>query len=499
MPVLCRTFRFGFCIAVILAAGNVAMSQDKPPAAAAAAPVTYQGLRQLLRTGQSEQEILKLIEQSPLDVGFVLGDGEVAELKKMRVSDEFLDGVQKILQKRATTLASDVTDLVLILDCSGSMSDKMKDGQTKMQAAKQVVGELIQDFPAGRRLGLVVYGHDRSRECQAVDVVRPLSEFDESARQQLKQYVSRLQPSGHTPIARALETASGEIANAKGLSRVVLITDGMELCNGDPVQAAADLVAKSKANVDVIGFVLKPDESKAVDQIAKAGRGKYYDAQTAEKLRQDLRFVAQVAPQVAKAPEKAKEPAKAAPVGKKVRLADRAVRTVKVSKPTIEMPAMKTLAVLPAGAGDNPNVTIGLTAVAQAEKYGQEIRIPPDAKDERFDIYWVPEQGRRVPLHKNVSFDVERSVIEVSPEKCLGLVRVAGKGLPKAEKIYLAEADANRQLVRLFRIQESSKYGETMVVPPGAYDLYVDVAGEKRLELIAQKIEVEAGKVTEVE
>jgi Mg-chelatase subunit ChlD len=289
-----RISQLALCVALLLVAGGPAEAQEKQ--LSAAAPVTFQGLVQHLRAGQSEQEILKLLEQSSLDVSFVLGDSQVAELKKMRVSDEFIEGVQKLLQKRTSTPASDVTDLVLILDCSGSMMDKTKDGLTKMQAAKQVVTELIQDFPAGRRLGLIVYGHDRARECQSVDVVRPLSVLDDAARAQLKQYVSRLQPSGHTPIARALEAATGEVAQAKGLSRVVLITDGMESCHGDPVAAAAALVEKTKANVDVIGFALKPEESKAIDRIAKAGRGKYYDAQTAEKLRKDLRLVAQVSP-----------------------------------------------------------------------------------------------------------------------------------------------------------------------------------------------------------
>src|SRR5262245_20670629 len=132
MLVLNRGLGSVLCLAALVAAGQFAGAQDK--AAPGAGPVTFQGLGQLLRPGQSEPEILKLVEQSPLDVSFVLGDGQVAELKKMRVSDEFLDGVQKILQKRTSTLASDVTDLVLILDCSGSMSDKTKDGISKMQA-----------------------------------------------------------------------------------------------------------------------------------------------------------------------------------------------------------------------------------------------------------------------------------------------------------------------------------------------------------------------------
>jgi Mg-chelatase subunit ChlD len=306
MHVFARLTRFAICLSVLVAVSRLAAGQEKPPSAAAG-PVTYQGLVQLLRSSQSEEEILKGLEQSPLDVGFVLGDSQRAELKKMRVSDEFIEGVQKLLQKRQRVPSTDVTDLVLILDSSGSMLEKTKDGVRKIEAAKQVISELINDFPAGRRLGLIVYGADRSRECQSVEVVRRLGEFDDAARAQLRQYISQLQPSGHTPIARALDAAAGEIEKAKGVSRVVLITDGMETCHGDPAKAAADLAAKTKAVVDVIGFALKPEESRAVNRIAKAGRGKYYDAQTADKLRQRLLEVAKLVPEASPRRDRAED------------------------------------------------------------------------------------------------------------------------------------------------------------------------------------------------
>src|SRR5262245_33289035 len=293
MVVLNRIFQRLLCSALLIAASSSVNAQDNS-AASATGPVTFQGLVQLLRTGQSEQEVLKLLEQSPLDVGFVLGEDQRTVLAKMRLSNEFIDAVQKLLDKRQPVAATDVTDLMLILDSSGSMLERTKDGDTKMQAAKQAIGALINDFPAGRRLGLIVYGADPRRGCQSVGVVRPLGVFDAAARAQLQQYINKLEPKGHTPIARALEVAAGEVAQAKGLPRVVLITDGMETCHGDPVKAAADLVAKTKAEVDVIGFGLKPEESKAVHEIAKAGRGKYYDAQTAAKLLQDLREVAKI-------------------------------------------------------------------------------------------------------------------------------------------------------------------------------------------------------------
>lgn len=289
------------CLALTVAAGGDVAAQQ--PTSPSPAVVTFPDVIKLLRTGKSEKEILDVLAKSPIDVNFVLGDSQVDELKKMRVSDEFIAALKQ-LKKPAAGQANDVSDLVLILDCSGSMMDKTKDGSTKMDGAKQALVELIQDFPAGRRLAFIIYGHDKKRECQAVDVVRPLSPLDEAGKGALKAFIGRLQPVGHTPIARALDTAAGELAKATGLSKVVLITDGMETCHGDPVRSAAALVEKTKADVDIIGFVLKPEESKAVDLIAKAGRGKYYDAQTVAALRKDLRRVAQVPPQ----PKKAEAP-----------------------------------------------------------------------------------------------------------------------------------------------------------------------------------------------
>src|SRR5690349_18492947 len=101
MRVLSSVVSTVLCTLVLAGTIHIGGAQEKR-GAAQAAPVTYQGLLQLLRTGQSEQEILTQLQRSPLDVGFVLGDGQVAELKRMRVSDEFLDGVQKLLKNRTT-------------------------------------------------------------------------------------------------------------------------------------------------------------------------------------------------------------------------------------------------------------------------------------------------------------------------------------------------------------------------------------------------------------
>ena len=163
-----------------------------------------------------------------------------------------------------------------------------------MEAAKKTVTDLIQGIPNGMRLTFVIYGHDKQLECQAVKVVHSMSELDDAGKTALTKYIAGLQPAGHTPIALALQAVGKELANSKGLTEVALITDGVETCHGDPAKEAAELATtlNLKSGVNVIGFGIKPAERKAVEKIAQAGRGKYYDAQTAAELRRGVSMVA---------------------------------------------------------------------------------------------------------------------------------------------------------------------------------------------------------------
>jgi HEAT repeat protein len=281
-------------LAIVAATCNLVGGQEQP--AVASDPITYQDVIKLLRSGNSEQEILGTLAKSTIDVNFVLGVNQVQDLKKMRVSDEFLEALRK-LKNQPQVPGGDVTDFALILDCSGSMLERTKEGISKMEAAKKTVTDLIQGIPDGMRLTFVIYGHDKQLECQAVKVVRSMSALDDAGKNALTKFIAALQPSGHTPIALALQTVGKELANNKGLTEVALITDGVETCHGDPAKEAAELAAtlNLKSGVNVIGFGIKPAERKAVEKIAQAGRGKYYDAQTAAELRRGVIMVAKVA------------------------------------------------------------------------------------------------------------------------------------------------------------------------------------------------------------
>ena len=143
-------------------------------------------------------------------------------------------------------------------------------------------------------LTFIIYGHDRARGCDAVRVVRPLSPLDARGRGELVRLIGRLQPVGSTPIALALRTAGRELANAQALSGVILISDGKEMCGGDPAAEAAALAPRLAPGfgVQVVGFGVKADERQSLEAIAQAGEGQYLDAPTTGALRASIQRVA---------------------------------------------------------------------------------------------------------------------------------------------------------------------------------------------------------------
>ena len=90
-----------------------------------------------------------------------------------------------------------------------------------------------------------------------------------------------LRGTGPTPLAGSLQTVSDYLepiaacdAALSGGCRtygVILLTDGEESCQGDPVTAAADLLANQGIETFVIGFSVLPGEEAQLNAIANAG------------------------------------------------------------------------------------------------------------------------------------------------------------------------------------------------------------------------------------
>jgi Ca-activated chloride channel family protein len=453
------------------------------PAAAKAAgrAITYQDVLELVKLGLGEGEIIKRLAKSPTI--FTLDAAQVDELKRAGATEGLLQGMQKGRTAPAPR-GPKVTVFAVVLDCSGSMAEPTRDGQIKMLVAKRVVTELIARMPEKLRVTLVIYGYDRDLNCEAVQVARPLGELGSSGKSELAAIIAGLHPVANTPIARALEAAGAELAKNDAPCGLVLLTDGKETCGGNPTGVAAALAAKLNLSygVNVIGFDVQDDERAALAEVARAGKGKYYNAQTAAELIDVVRGLQKELDVVARP----------APTGNKIKLAT--ARSVEVLPPAIQLPPMESIYLSPAGTGA---MALRVDHVARAGNYGQSLRIPPSVKVDKFDLWWVPDRGRAVRMLKDLT--VEEASVAIKPDEHLGLVRVTADNLPAASNVLLVPVGTEAFALRAEAAQSVPGYGKDMVVAPGQYDLWIEPAAGGKSEKLAEKVQVTAGQVTVIE
>jgi len=184
-------------------------------------------------------------------------------------------------------------NLQLILDVSGSMAQVIPLGETRMDAAKRVMQDVVGGIPNrdGINVGLRIYGHEgdnteagAAMSCNSSELVVPMSGVDKDA---LNREINQLQPVGWTPIGLSLERASEDFAAASeaSLNYIVLVTDGLETCGGDPVQVAQSLRQSDLAiTTSVVGFGLTPAEQTTIAHIAQEGGGDVLGAADAAEL-----------------------------------------------------------------------------------------------------------------------------------------------------------------------------------------------------------------------
>ena len=282
-------------LSLIVSLGVIVQSTS---AADAAGALTQQDVLRLLELKIPEQAIVEKVKSS--GTAFILGADDTARLKKAGATDALIAAMQAASAATVTGSAtSEITDLALIVDYSGSMNARMKDGATKVASAKRSVTDLIEKLPNDLNLALVVYGLSKARGCEDIDVVQPLGPIDKAA---LKEKINGFKATGMTPIAAALTKAGEELKKAKGGSAIVLVTDGAESCHGDPAAVAAKLAAEFgvKFGINVIGFGIEPKEKAELTEIAAKGHGKLLTVENASELAGALQKV--VAEKVAPTP-----------------------------------------------------------------------------------------------------------------------------------------------------------------------------------------------------
>ncbi|MDP3557523.1 MAG: VWA domain-containing protein [Bacteroidota bacterium] len=188
---------------------------------------------------------------------------------------------------------SQVTNRILfIFDDSYSMYAPWN-SNIKIEVAKKVMSEFLDSLKSVPNLELALrcYGHTTffkpDRNCKDSKLEVPFANAIINSTK-IKQRIQKLEPLGTTPIAYSLaECISDFTPKANCRNIVILITDGIEECDGNPCQVSIDMQKKGIfLRPFVIGVGL---DVKFADVFACMG--KFYDVSNEANFKDVLKLV----------------------------------------------------------------------------------------------------------------------------------------------------------------------------------------------------------------
>ncbi len=177
----------------------------------------------------------------------------------------------------------------IVVDASRSMWGRI-DGEPKMVVAKNILEDVSYWFPEDLDLALRAYGSTSPSDQNNCADSTLLVPFGDDNRESIRRAIAGLRPTGQTPIAYALNQASRDFSSHWDDRALVLVTDGIESCGGDPVWAAREL-REQGITVHLIGFGLgdaADEDTASLRAVANASGGRYVTAGSAAELQEAL-------------------------------------------------------------------------------------------------------------------------------------------------------------------------------------------------------------------
>lgn len=197
---------------------------------------------------------------------------------------------------RDDIIQSEVINVQFILDSSGSMASKMG-SKSRMELAKDSIQKFASSLPEDANVALRVYGHggsnseqDKAKSCASNELVYSLQSYDATT---LANALNAFKPTGWTPLADAMRAAledfkSVDQQNSRNI--IFIVSDGIETCNGNPVEAAKLLKDSGLSPiVNIIGFDLDHKGQSQLMEVAKAADGSYVNVKNQQQLSNEIK------------------------------------------------------------------------------------------------------------------------------------------------------------------------------------------------------------------
>jgi Ca-activated chloride channel family protein len=179
-----------------------------------------------------------------------------------------------------------LTRILFVLDASQSMSGTWESDE-KMNIARHILTDLVDSlqYVNNVEMALRVYGHQSPVPPQDCNDTRLEVPFAPGNAGRIRQKLQVISPRGTTPIANSLARTVNDFppcSNCRNI--IVLITDGIEACDGDPCAVSRELQEKSIVlRPFVIGIGIDPGFRETFECV-----GYYYNAREEVKFKQTL-------------------------------------------------------------------------------------------------------------------------------------------------------------------------------------------------------------------
>jgi Ca-activated chloride channel family protein len=181
------------------------------------------------------------------------------------------------------------TRILFVFDASYSMFGNL-DEQKKIAVAKNLLGNLIDSLAEkpNVKLGFRAYGHQTPRRKYDCQDTKLEVGFYPDNKQDILDELKKIEPKGTTPIAYSLQQAGSDFPDApRARNVIILLTDGIEECQGDPCKVSRSL---QRNNVVLKPFVIGIGiEKKYKNQLDCLGR--YFNAANKKEFREALSVV----------------------------------------------------------------------------------------------------------------------------------------------------------------------------------------------------------------
>jgi len=167
-----------------------------------------------------------------------------------------------------------LTRILFVFDASRSMVNT-HGPLTRMEGAKKLFYKFVDSLSKQKNMqfALRMYGHTVKYppgNCNDSKLIVP---FAKNNLALIKQKVSEAKPTGITPIEHSLTQAANDFPDNKAVNMIIIITDGIEECGGDPCKARQKLMEKGIVfKPFIIGIGLTPEQIKTFECV-----GSYYD------------------------------------------------------------------------------------------------------------------------------------------------------------------------------------------------------------------------------